>query len=113
MSPTSRLRMRESNIFSVGYHNPTNIELSLINPKHWRKPFERTNVIMTSLSIRMSLQNIRREKTRVDSKRRDSIHSPTRIQGKVHTWVSQAGVCTNETSHPKVEINQQRRKEKE
>ena len=45
MFPTLRMRKKESNVFSVGYHNPTRIELSLINPIHWKTPFRRTNVV--------------------------------------------------------------------
>jgi hypothetical protein len=106
MFPTSRMRRREYNISSVDYHSLTNIELSLINPRRWRTLFGRPNSFMTSLNKSMSLQRIGGGRTRLDSRRRDSIHSPTRVQGKVNNWVNQVGVCIRKISHLKVEINQ-------
>jgi len=61
---------------------------------------------MINLRVSKSLQNIGREREREDYKIRDSSHSLTRIQGKVHNWVSQVGVCINKISHIKVETNQ-------
>jgi hypothetical protein len=97
----------------VGYHIPTKIKLILTNPRHWRTLFGRPNVVMTNLNTSMSLQRIGGGRTRVDSRRRDSSHSPIRIQEKVHSWVNQVGACINKISHLKFEINQHSRKEKE
>jgi len=95
MFPTLWMRKRESNIFSVGYHITTKIESSFINPRHWRTPFRRTNDVLISLSTRMSLPRIGKGRERVDFIRMDSIIFPTIIPGRMHSWVSQEGVCIN------------------
>jgi hypothetical protein len=96
------MRRKGSKVFSVGFHNHTNIELNSTNQKHWKTPFRRKNVVMISLRIRMSLPRIGKERTRVDSIRRDSILFPTIILGKMHRRVSQEGVCISKISHLKV-----------
>jgi hypothetical protein len=88
MFPTLRMRRRESNILSMGYHSPTKIELSLINPMHWRTPFIRPNVVTISIRISMGLPKIVKGRTRVDSRRK--------------------GASTKKKFHLKVGINQHR-----
>jgi hypothetical protein len=113
MIPTLRMRRIQSNVFLLGYHNPTKIKLDLTKQRHWRIPFRRPNVIMMSLSTSMCLQNIEKGRTRVDSRRMDSNIFTTIILGDMHSWVNQARVCIKKQLCLKVGINRQRRKRKE
>jgi hypothetical protein len=76
----------------------------------WRIPLEKISVFMINPSIGISLLGIGRERTNLNSKRRDLNHPHTRIQRKVLNSINQAEACTIRTFHPKVEIGQKNRK---
>jgi hypothetical protein len=68
---------------------------------------------MTGLSINKRFQNIGSGRTRVDFRRRDSIHSHTIIQGRVRSLFSEEKFCIKKIFHLKVEISHQSKQEKE
>jgi len=107
---TLRIRRWESNIFSVDYHSPTKIELILTNPRCWRTPSGKENVVMIILSISMNCPKIGKRRIRLDSIRRDSIPFLAIILGRIHSFFNQTWVGISKNFHLKVETNQQRRK---
>jgi hypothetical protein len=63
--------------------------LNSTNPKCWRTPFRRENVVMINVNIRKSLKRTGRGGTMVGSKIKDSNPFHPIISRKVHSWFSQ------------------------